>query len=82
MSSSLWSSQAAAQSSHKKRPRSGHVPLAPPAPRGQNRIYGLKAVSKDGKSRYKKHTKSSYFFGVCVYRDSLLCKFPKIVKWM
>lgn len=81
-SSSEGSGRAAAQGSQKKRPRSGNVPLAPPAPRGQARIYGIKVVAKAGKTWYRKHTESSYFSDVCVDRDNLLWEFPQIVRWI
>ncbi|KAG5620041.1 hypothetical protein H5410_005259 [Solanum commersonii] len=76
LSSSRRSGKEIATSGQKKRPRSGNVPLAPPAPKGQTRQFGLKAVSKEGKAWYKKHTEEAYFSDVCIDRYSLAREFP------
>ncbi|KAG5591344.1 hypothetical protein H5410_041858 [Solanum commersonii] len=67
-------------SSHKKRARSGNVPLAPAVPKGQTRWYGVKAVTKEGKAWYKKNTEASYFSDVCINRDSMAHEFPQILR--
>jgi len=60
-----------ATSSHIKCALSGNVQLAPAVHKGQTRRFGVKAVTKEGKAWYKKHTEASYFSDVCIDRDSL-----------
>lgn len=68
--------KALAPLTHKKRLRRENIPLAPPAPKGNNKRYWAKVVPKEGKSWYKKHMEASYFSDVCIDRDSLACEFP------
>ncbi|KAG5570504.1 hypothetical protein H5410_060270 [Solanum commersonii] len=81
MSTSQRPGKEVATSSHRKRTRSGNVPLAPIIPKGQTRSrwFGVKAVTKEGNAWYKKHTYISYFSDVCIDRDSLACEFPQIL---
>ncbi|KAG5614783.1 hypothetical protein H5410_014607 [Solanum commersonii] len=60
-----------ATSSNMKRVQSGNVPPTPALPRGQNRRFGVKAVTKEGKAWYKKHIETTYFSDICVDGDSL-----------
>ncbi|KAH0781965.1 hypothetical protein KY290_001563 [Solanum tuberosum] len=57
-----------------------NVPLVPAVPEGQTRRFGAKAVTKEGKAWYKKHTEASYFSDVCIDRDSLALEFPQILR--
>ncbi|KAG5605138.1 hypothetical protein H5410_026630 [Solanum commersonii] len=77
MSSSQRPGKAVAISSQKKRVRSvGSVPPTPAVPKGQNRQFGVKVVTKEGKAWWKKHTEALYFFDICIDRDSLAREFP------
>ncbi|KAH0679074.1 hypothetical protein KY284_020159 [Solanum tuberosum] len=78
MSSSQRPGKEVATSSSRKCVRSGNVPTEPVLPRGQTRRFGVKAVTKEGKAWYKKHTETTYFFDVCIDGDSLAREFPQI----
>ncbi|KAG5611782.1 hypothetical protein H5410_023063 [Solanum commersonii] len=46
---------------------------------GPNQVVWVKAVTKEGKAWYKKHTEVTYFSNVCIDRDSLAREFLQIL---
>lgn len=67
----------------RSRPSEGQltrVSRAPPLQRGQVQKFGFKAVRKDGKQWYTKHTDAKYIPEVYIDRASLMRECPSMVR--
>ncbi|PHU29657.1 hypothetical protein BC332_01750 [Capsicum chinense] len=56
------------------------VPKAPPLQRGKVQKFGFKAVRKDRKQWYTKHTDAKYILEVYIDRARLMREFPSMVQ--
>lgn len=58
----------------------GNVPPVPTLSIGQTRQFGLKVITNEGKTWWKKHTEARYFSDVCIDKDNLAWEFLGILR--